>query len=118
VVTLLGERLLKLRKEAKMTQVGLSSKLGIARTTYSGYELGTSEPDNETLERIADYYGVTTDYLLGREPKEKIHKEETEMERGIRETKERMIKMIDEYKITTEEEAKILEKYHNRLFKE
>lgn len=67
VVALLSERLLKLRKEAKLTQEGLSQKLRIARTTYSGYELGTSEPDNDTLEKIADFYGVTTDNLLGRE---------------------------------------------------
>lgn len=64
---MLSERLLKLRKEAKLTQEGLSQKLRIARTTYSGYELGTSEPDNDTLEKIADFYGVTTDNLLGRE---------------------------------------------------
>lgn len=64
---MLSERLLKLRKEAKLTQEVLSQKLKIARTTYSGYELGTSEPDNETLEKIADFYGVTIDNLLGRE---------------------------------------------------
>jgi transcriptional regulator with XRE-family HTH domain len=63
----LHTRLLKLRKENKLTQLELSSRLGIARTTYSGYELGTSEPDNETLEKIADFYKVTTDNLLGRE---------------------------------------------------
>jgi transcriptional regulator with XRE-family HTH domain len=71
VIGLLSERLLKLRKEAKLTQEGLSLKLKMARTTYSGYELGTSEPDNETLEKIADFYGVTTDYLLGREESKK-----------------------------------------------
>lgn len=69
---MLNERLLKLRKEAKMTQEVLSLKLEIARTTYSGYELGTSEPDNDMLEKIADFYGVTTDYLLGRESKKPI----------------------------------------------
>jgi transcriptional regulator with XRE-family HTH domain len=67
---LLSDRLLELRRISKLTQVELSSKLKIARTTYSGYELGTSEPDNETLERIADFYDVTVDNLLGRESKE------------------------------------------------
>ena len=75
---MLSQRLLNLRKERKLTQKELSSKLGIARTTYSGYELGTSEPDNETLEKIADYYRVTTDNLLGREGKTA---EETQLEK-------------------------------------
>lgn len=64
---MLSQRLLKLRKDSKLTQQELSSKLGLARTTYSGYELGTSEPDNETLEMLADHYKITVDYLLGRE---------------------------------------------------
>jgi len=83
----LSERLLELRKKSKLTQVELSSRLKMARTTYSGYELGTSEPDNDTLEKIADYYGVTTDNLLGREIKE-VYIEETEMEAMKREIRE------------------------------
>lgn len=72
---LLSQRLLNLRKGRKLTQKELSSKLGIARTTYSGYELGTSEPDNETLQKIADFYNESTDYLLGRESKEETQLE-------------------------------------------
>lgn len=64
---MLSKRLFSLRKQKKLTQQELSSRLGIARTTYSGYELGTSEPDNETLKKIADYYQVSTDNLFGRE---------------------------------------------------
>ena len=71
---MLSKRLLELRKKEKLTQSALSLKLKIARTTYSGYELGTSEPDNDTLEKIADFYGESVDYLLGREmSKEKRH---------------------------------------------
>lgn len=63
---MLHKRLEELRKKHKLTQKDLSSRLGIARTTYSGYELGTSEPDNETLGRIADFFNVNIDYLFGR----------------------------------------------------
>lgn len=65
-LTLLHIKLEELRRKHKLTQKELSSRLGIARTTYSGYELGTSEPDNETLEKIADFFNVDIDYLFGR----------------------------------------------------
>lgn len=61
------EQLKKLRKEKGVLQKDVVAYLGIDRTTYVKYENGASEPDNETLIKIADYYGVTTDFLLGRE---------------------------------------------------
>lgn len=98
---MLHKRLLKLRVDGKMTQKEFSAKLGIARTTYSGYELGTSEPDNDTLQKLADYYGVTTDYLLGRDSKGEVNKEETEIERINRETNEylKMAKTVEQAKL-------------------
>jgi transcriptional regulator with XRE-family HTH domain len=56
-------KLKELRKQSNTTQVELSKYLNIARTTYSSYEQKLSEPDIETLCRIADYYGVSLDYL-------------------------------------------------------
>lgn len=38
----------------------------MARTTFSGYENGTREPDHQTLQKFADYFDVSIDYLLGR----------------------------------------------------
>lgn len=63
---MLKDRLLKLRKNRRLTQQELSKIIGIARTTYQGYENGSREPDFTTLEKIADFFDVTTDYLLGR----------------------------------------------------
>lgn len=60
------ERLKQLRKDHKLTQDEIAGKLGIARSTYSGYETGKAEPDNLTLQKIADLFQVSTDYLLGR----------------------------------------------------
>ena len=40
--------------------------LGMAYTTYTGYEKGERSPNNETLSMLASFFGVTTDYLLGR----------------------------------------------------
>ena len=41
--------------------------MGIVRTTYSNYESGNRQPDNETLKKLADFYEVTVDYLLGKD---------------------------------------------------
>lgn len=72
----LGEVLMpnfkNIRLDFKKTQQEIADFLGITRPTYSRYENGEREPDYETLKKIADYFDVTTDYLLGRtEQKEK-----------------------------------------------
>ncbi|GAK01474.1 MULTISPECIES: helix-turn-helix domain-containing protein [Geomicrobium] len=64
---MLSDKLSKLRTELKISQTELSKRLGIPRTTYSGYENGSREPDYETLLKIAKYFDVSTDYLLGKD---------------------------------------------------
>lgn len=59
-----GNRLKKLREEKKINQIELSKILNIANSTLSLYENGGREPNYETLTRIADYFKVSTDYLL------------------------------------------------------
>lgn len=59
-------RLTALRKEKKLLQADIANKIGIARATYGAYEQGTRQPDFETLEKIADFFEVSVDYLLGR----------------------------------------------------
>lgn len=59
-------RLKELRKEKKLTQAEISKILNVAPTTYNGYETEKFEPTIETLCILADYYGVTLDYLIGR----------------------------------------------------
>lgn len=66
---MLHKQLHLLREKSGLTQKELSTKLGIARTTYAGYELGTSEPDNDTLQKIANFYDVSIDFMFGREKK-------------------------------------------------
>lgn len=61
-----GERLAKLRKENKITQKELAMKLGVSRGTIGMYEIGQRDPDTETISKIADFFDVSTDYLLGR----------------------------------------------------
>lgn len=63
---MLGSRLRQLRDETKITQKALAKRLAIDRTTYIGYEKDRREPDIETIIKIANYYSVTLDYLVGR----------------------------------------------------
>lgn len=56
------------REQKNMTQKECADVFGVTLRAWQTYEQGVSEPKYEMLCRIADYYGVTTDYLLGREP--------------------------------------------------
>ena len=63
---MLSKRLKILRAQTPYSQEEIANKIGVARTTYAMYEQGKREPDNETIEKLADYYDVTIDYLYGR----------------------------------------------------
>lgn len=58
----------ELRDEKGMTQMDLALELNMGNTTIQQYEAGLHEPTFENLIRIADYFGVTVDYLIGRTP--------------------------------------------------
>ncbi|ARV44598.1 HTH-type transcriptional regulator Xre [Bacillus inaquosorum] len=59
---MIGSRLKSLR--GKRTQEEIASHIGVSRARYSHYENGRSEPDYDTLQKLAEYFQVTTDYLL------------------------------------------------------
>lgn len=61
-----AQRLKQLRTERQISQSELASALNISNRTISMYEQGNSEPNVETLSKIADFFNVTTDYLIGR----------------------------------------------------
>lgn len=60
-----AQRLKEMRKAKKVSQVKLASCLGISQQAVGKWEMGRSTPDPETVARIAEYFGTTTDYLLG-----------------------------------------------------
>jgi len=55
----------QLRKAHGMTQEELGAKIGLSKAVVSKYETGIGYPSFDVLVRIAQYLGVTTDYLLG-----------------------------------------------------
>jgi len=65
-MSVLGQRLKKTREHIGLSQIEAAKKLGISNGTLSGYERDYRDPDTTILERMADLYEVTTDYLLGR----------------------------------------------------
>lgn len=71
-----GERLKQLRKEKNLTQSELGQKINVTKVSISGYESGNRTPDTDTLQRIADFFEVSTDYLLGRTNTPALSKEE------------------------------------------
>lgn len=63
----IGNTLTDLRKRKGLSRQNLADELGISVHTYIKYENESVKPPYETLSKLADFYGVTTDYLLGRE---------------------------------------------------
>lgn len=61
-----SRRLRELRKERRMSQQEIAAALRIHRTTYTKYETGVVTPDQQGLVQLAEMFGVTVDYLLGR----------------------------------------------------
>lgn len=66
-----------------MLQKDVAALLGIDRTTYAKYESGASEPNYETLLKLAEIFGVSTDYILGRDEKKLAPTSESELDNEL-----------------------------------
>lgn len=62
----IGTRMKELREDHDLTQSALSEKLGMSRNSIATYERDNSIPSIDVLLKYADFFNVTTDYLLGR----------------------------------------------------
>lgn len=67
-----GNTLKTLRLKAHMTQAELAQKLGLTKSVISAYETGLRLPSYDVLIHIAKIFNVSTDYLLGIEPKDRV----------------------------------------------
>ena len=61
-----ANRLKELRNAKRVTQKQMSELLGIAERNYRRYEAGDVDPTASNVTKLADYFGVSVDYLLGR----------------------------------------------------
>lgn len=60
------ENIRKLRLDNGYTQKQIAEMLGVSQNTYSQYEIGVLNYPVDVVIKLADFYGTTTDYLLGR----------------------------------------------------
>lgn len=113
-----GDIIKKLRKEKGISQDELSKSIGVAISSIGSYEINARQPSYDVLRKIADYFEVTTDYLLERTsiPNGTIvtpkNNEEAELIKQIKEIGVESVSMIkDAYNsgLSVEDLKKILE---------
>lgn len=68
------KRIRDLREDNDKTQTEIAEHLGISQTMYARYERGANELPIRHLIKLADFYGVSTDYILGRTDNQKLYK--------------------------------------------
>lgn len=73
------ENLKKLREEAGITQKDLAHKMNVAKATIYFYEQGKVSPSTEMLVKLADFFGCSTDYLLGHQINDPTRQKEATM---------------------------------------
>lgn len=66
MISSFSERLKELRAEKGIRSEDAAEVFGVSRATLSAYEMGKSVPDLNVLNKMADFYGVSTDYICGR----------------------------------------------------
>ena len=60
------KRIRDLREDRDLTQTQIAHMLGMSQTGYSKYETGENDVPTQILIKLADFYGTSVDYLLGR----------------------------------------------------
>mgnify|MGYP001008784957 CR=1 FL=1 len=108
-----AETLKTLRKERKTTKREICEKTGIAVRSYQSYESEERTPSIDVLNKIADYYNVTTDFLLGRSEHIQIIAENgltDSDEEFLKQNQEQLVKLLkDKQSELDQKEARIKE---------
>lgn len=98
-----ADRIKELRKEKGITQVDLADAMGLSKGTVAMWEVGKREASFDTLDKLADYFQVPIDYLLGRsDDKSETSYKEDFIERILGHERKydelfQNIKMLDDY---------------------
>ena len=72
-MSIFGERLKQLRTNKNLMQKSVAVDLELSPRAYQSYELGEREANYENIVKLADYFDVSTDYLLGRSDNPERH---------------------------------------------
>lgn len=86
-------RIKELRKEQSKTLKAVAEALGTSHQVISRYELEITQPDFDTLIRIANYFNVSVDYLLGRT--EDRQGQNLQKEKGLSENEQALIELFN-----------------------
>lgn len=70
-------RIRDLREDCDLRQIDVSEATGIDQKTLSNYETGKTRPDSDSLIKLADFFGVSIDYLVGRVDTKLMPKKDT-----------------------------------------
>lgn len=65
----IAERLVSLQKEKNLQKKDIAEAAGVSLMGYYRYEKGTRQPPADVVIKLADFFGVSADYLLGRSDK-------------------------------------------------
>ncbi|WP_276699788.1 helix-turn-helix domain-containing protein [Romboutsia ilealis] len=72
------------RKSKGLTQEQLAKEFFLNKSSISRYEKGTQMPEMVMLQKFAEYFDVSVDYLLGRTDERNAHKEKSKLDEGIK----------------------------------
>lgn len=113
---MISKRLKTLREDKDLSQKDLASFLGVSPSTIGMYESDKRTPDSEMLKRIADYFNVSLDYLLGRT---NIPNAEAKYDKKYSEEVETIAAHLEEKaKNITPHKMKMLKRYIDDLFED
>lgn len=74
---MIGQTVRNLRKQKRISQTELAKILHVSQQTITAWETGKAEPSSSAVSNLADYFNVTTDYLLGRPEKQTKSRQQT-----------------------------------------
>ncbi|UJF34311.1 helix-turn-helix domain-containing protein [Paenibacillus hexagrammi] len=109
-----GDRIALLRDKHALTQEELANKLGISRASLSHYETSRREPDYDTINKIATFFKVSIDYLLGRtnSPEQVLDEDIKEFADSLELSDDKILEKfsltIDGNKLTSEEAKRFI----------
>lgn len=69
-------RIRDLREDMDLRQIDVAKAIGIEQKTLSNYETGKTNPDSFAIIKLADFFGVSADYLIGRTNENKVTADE------------------------------------------
>lgn len=96
-MTTLADRLKELRKSKNLTQTDLGKILGVGKTTISMYETNNSTPNDEIKLKIAEFFNVSLDYLLGKTDYKKFNPEQL-TDKDKKDIKKDLKDIIDDFR--------------------